>query len=307
MIWAAVAPVALWALVRVFGLDRGFPLVALMAFTPYVAIAALLVAGIALALRNWAAAAVAGLATLCLALAVLPRAVGDGTEAAAGRETLTVLSANIHYGTPDPETLVALVDRFRPDVLSVQEMIPRFARELRRAGLQRRLPNVILALRRDTSGAGIYSRLPMRELAEDPVLPVRQLRAELVLPDGRRVRFVNVHPHPPGFGNVGSWKEALGALPTAGSGAPWVLAGDFNATLDQSQLRDVVARGYRDAGEVAGEGLAPTWPTGAWPLRLPAVTIDHVLADRRLGVVDYEVEDLPGSDHRAIRAELVLP
>jgi endonuclease/exonuclease/phosphatase (EEP) superfamily protein YafD len=37
------------------------------------------------------------------------------------------------------------------------------------------------------------------------------------------------------------------------------------------------------------------------------VTIDHVLADGRLGIVDYGVDELPGSDHRAIHAELALP
>jgi endonuclease/exonuclease/phosphatase family metal-dependent hydrolase len=37
------------------------------------------------------------------------------------------------------------------------------------------------------------------------------------------------------------------------------------------------------------------------------VTIDHVLADRRLGIVEYDVEGIPGSDHRAVEAELALP
>jgi hypothetical protein len=37
------------------------------------------------------------------------------------------------------------------------------------------------------------------------------------------------------------------------------------------------------------------------------ITIDHVLADRRFGVAEYGVDDLPGSDHRAIHATLVLP
>jgi hypothetical protein len=32
-----------------------------------------------------------------------------------------------------------------------------------------------------------------------------------------------------------------------------------------------------------------------------------VLADERCGVRDLEVIDLPGSDHRAVLAELVLP
>jgi endonuclease/exonuclease/phosphatase (EEP) superfamily protein YafD len=86
---------------------------------------------------------------------------------------------------------------------------------------------------------------------------------------------------------------------------PWLLAGDFNATLDQSQLRDLLDRGYRDAGSVAGKGLEPTFPREGH--LIPPVTIDHVLADSRLGIVDYGVEELSGSDHRAIHAELALP
>jgi len=307
LIWVAVASVALWGLVRLLGLDRGFPLVPLMAFTPYAAIAALLVAGMAMALRNWAAAAVAGLAALCLAAVVLPRAIGDGTVEAGGRETISVLSANIHHGTAEAETLVELVDRHRPDLLAIQELTPSFARELRRAGLDRRLPNAILETRRSASGAGLYSRLPMRKLGGAQPFFFRQPRAVLRMPSGREIRVVDVHPYPPGRGNVDIWSEALESLPSAGQGDPWILIGDFNATLDHSQLRDLLDHGYRDAGEVAGEGLEPTWPAEDWASRLPAVTIDHVLADRRLGVVDYEVEALPGSDHRPVRAELVLP
>jgi endonuclease/exonuclease/phosphatase family metal-dependent hydrolase len=307
LIWVPVVPVALWALVRVFGLDGGFPLVPLMAFTPYAAIAALLIAGVAMALRNWAAATVAGLVALCLAMVVLPRAVGDGTVEAAGRETITVLSANIHHGTGEAEALVELVERHRPDLLAIQELTPSFARELRLAGLDRLLPNAILETRRSASGAGLYSHLPMRRLGGEQPFFFRQPRAVLRMPDGRRVRVVDVHPYPPGRGNVDIWSEALESLPSTGRGAPWVLLGDFNATLDHSQLRDLLDRGYRDAAEVAGEGLEPTWPTGAWASRLPAVTIDHVLADSRLGIVDYEVEELPGSDHRTVWAELALP
>jgi endonuclease/exonuclease/phosphatase family metal-dependent hydrolase len=84
-----------------------------------------------------------------------------------------------------------------------------------------------------------------------------------------------------------------------------VLLGDFNATLDHSKLREALDRGYRDAAAVAGEGLEPTWPDDG--SLGPVITIDHVLADERLGIVDYEVEGLPGSDHRPVWAELALP
>lgn len=84
-----------------------------------------------------------------------------------------------------------------------------------------------------------------------------------------------------------------------------MLIGDFNATLDHSQLRELLDRGYRDAGDVAGKGLEPTWPNNG--SLGPLITIDHVLADRRLGIVKYGVGDLPGSDHRPVWAELALP
>jgi endonuclease/exonuclease/phosphatase (EEP) superfamily protein YafD len=299
-------PVAIWTVLRVFGLDQGFPLATAMPFTPYVAVAALLVAGIAVALENWAAAVIAGVATLCLAAAVLPRAIGDGTVEASGRETLDVLSTNILRGRADPEAVVDLVERFDPDLLSVQELTPRFARELREAGLGDLLPYELTELADGSAGAGLYSRLPMRPLSGGPDrFSFRMPRAELTMPDGRRVRVVGVHPYPPQPRNVGVWEESLASLPSAGRAAPWILAGDFNATLDQSQFRDLLARGYRDAGAVAGEGLVPTFPRLGH--LIPPITIDHVLADRRLGMVEYSVEEMPGSDHRPVRAVLALP
>jgi endonuclease/exonuclease/phosphatase (EEP) superfamily protein YafD len=306
LIWLAVAPLAAWTLVRVLGLDHGYPLVPVMAFTPYAAAAALLVAGVATALRNWAAAAVAALAMFCLGLAVLPRAIGDGTVEAKGRETLSVLSSNVYVGKADPRTIVELVDRYDVDLLSIQELTPKFARELRREGLGRRLPFAIEETRPRSSGAGLYSHLPMRELPGGRRFFFRMPRAVVEMPDGRRLRIVGVHPYPPQRNMVDVWGEALESLPAAGTGAPWLLVGDFNATLDSSLMRTTIDRGYRDAGDVAAEGLEPTWPNEGHSLP-PFITIDHVLADSRLGIVDYGVEDLPGSDHRSIHAELALP
>jgi len=306
LIWALVAPVVAWTLVRVLGLDRGVPLVPLMAFTPYVAIAAFLVAGVALALRNWAAAGVAAVATLCLALAVLPRAIGDGTVDPGGRETLSVLSSNVYRGKGDPESLVELVDRYDVDLLAIQELTPRFARGLRAAGITRQLPNSIVEVRKGAAGGGIYSRFPIRAIAPDSETFFRMPRVNLSLPDGRHLRLIDIHPLTPGRTGIDVWEDSLADLPATGEGVPWVLLGDFNATLDHSRLREVLDRGYRDAGSVAGMGLVPTWPNRDHGLPL-VITIDHVLADDRLGIVDYGVEDLPGSDHRPIHAELALP
>ena len=304
-IWFAVVPVAAWAAIRTFGLDSGFPLEAAMAFTPYVAIAALLVAGVALALENWAAAALAGLATLCFAVAIVPRTLPDGTVSAAGRPTLRVLAANVHAGGASPAGIVALVDRLHPDVLTIEELTPRLRRKLTAAGLGSRLPHRVIAAGPRATGTGIYSRLPLRRLPP-AVFRTRMARAEATLPGGGHVRIVAVHPYPPNVsGRTPEWERALASMPTPGHGAPWILAGDFNGTFDQSPFRELVGRGYRDAGEATGKGLEPTFPQQEHDV--PPITIDHVLADERLGVVEYEVEPLPGSDHHAIFAELALP
>jgi endonuclease/exonuclease/phosphatase (EEP) superfamily protein YafD len=305
LIWAAAIPVALWALVRGLGLERGGLLTSLMWFTPFAAISAVFVGGVAVALRNWAAAVVATVAAACLAAAVLPRAIGTETLPTAGHETLTVLSANVYLGDADADALVALVDRYRPDLLSVQELTPSFARRLRLAGIGRRLPESVLMAQPKGRGTGLYARHPLIPIPAPRQFLFRMPRAEIVMPDGTQLRLVAVHPQPP-IMSFERWREALESLPAPGAGIPWVLAGDFNSSFDQAEFRDLVDGGYRDAGDATGNGLEPTWP-GSEGLPIGLMTIDHVLADRRIGVAEYGVDDLPGSDHRAIHAELVLP
>ncbi len=52
-------------------------------------------------------------------------------------------------------------------------------------------------------------------------------------------------------------------------------------------------------------GLDETFPADR--LFPPPITIDHILVDERFGIVEYEVEPLPDSDHHAIFAELAFP
>jgi endonuclease/exonuclease/phosphatase (EEP) superfamily protein YafD len=94
-------------------------------------------------------------------------------------------------------------------------------------------------------------------------------------------------------------------LPIPGSGPVRVLAGDFNATLDHAALRAVLRTGWADAAQRTGRGLSWTWR----PLRLPwpRLVLDHVLVDPRIGVAAVALEPVPGSDHRALVADLVLP
>jgi endonuclease/exonuclease/phosphatase (EEP) superfamily protein YafD len=301
--WTLAALVLAWTLVRLFGLERGWPLVPLMAFTPYVAPAAVVVAVAVAALRRWAAAAVAAACAAVLLVLLAPRGLAD-TERRAG-VPLRVLTANIASGPEAVPDLLAVVRRERVDVLCVQELDPAAERALGAGGIGRLLPEPALRVLPGFEGTGIYARAPLRAVAGPSGTEFALAAAELRPRGTRPVEVVSVHPPAPTDGDaVRRWRHDLRALPRP-DGALRVLAGDFNATLDHRELRRLLDAGYADAAEEAGEGLRTTWPADR---RLPpAVTIDHVLADRRIAVRSARVLRVRGTDHRAVLAELVLP
>jgi endonuclease/exonuclease/phosphatase (EEP) superfamily protein YafD len=296
-----VAPWAAWAAVRALGLERGFPWVALIVFTPYVLPLAIIAGAVAAGLRRWLPAALAAVTVLVLALALWSRVTG-AEEPTRGPQ-LRVLIANTHYGEVPPEVLARLVRRERVDVLSVEELTPALAPVLERE-LAPLLPRHVLHPQPDSAGTGLFSRFALRPIAA-PLTHYDMTGAALRLPGAPTVRLLSVHVAAPDDPrSAGRWRADLHALPDAPPNGPvQILAGDFNATLDQREFRRLVGRGYRDAAEVVGAGLRPTWQE-----RLaPPLTLDHVLAAERVAVLGVQVHDLPRSDHHAVLAELSLP
>jgi endonuclease/exonuclease/phosphatase (EEP) superfamily protein YafD len=305
--WLLVAACAAWAAVRLLGLERGFPLVPLIAFTPLMAVAAVLVAAVVALLRQRAAAVVAAGLAAVLVVTVAPRALGGPTEpdGEAGPR-LRVLSVNMHFGTGSPEALVELVRRMRPDALSVQELTPELARALDEAGLGELMPERVADPQPRGPGIGLYSRFQLVPGSAPGSRRNPVAVASARVPGGRAVELVAVHATAPLRDRLGDWRGDLRSLPGATPGGPVrILAGDFNATLDHAELRRLLETGYEDAAAEVGAGLRATWPHGRrFP---PPVAIDHVLADERCGVRAFSVHPIPGTDHRAVFAELVLP
>ncbi|MEV0387107.1 endonuclease/exonuclease/phosphatase family protein [Nonomuraea sp. NPDC050643] len=290
--------------VRAFGLEAGVFLVPLMAFTPLFAIGAVVALAAVAAVRSRGAIVVMLVVCACLAWCVVPRAVSDG-DAPAGGRALRLLTTNLNGGRGDAAVIVDLVRRLNVDVLSVQELTWSARDRLAAAGLAALLPyHVGRADYRGPEGSGVYARHPMKERTGlfQPVghhMPV----VEVALPGGSPVEVVVVHPVAPVPATVPEWEAGVAALPPApSSGAPRILAGDFNATLDHAVFRRLLDTGYTDAAAATGQGLVPTWPQGR-PLP-PTVAIDHVLTDARAGAVEVRVFDVPRSDHRALFADI---
>lgn len=308
--WAIAGGLAGWAAVRLTGADRlrcvEMCTVPLLSFTPQATAAAW---ATALLLRNRGASAVAAAAGATLTAATAPRTLPRRQASATG-PTLRVLTTNLRLGQAEAGPLVELVSRTGAAVLVVQELTDDSAARLRRAGLGAVLPYSVIRTAADRArGGGIYACYPLRDgLDAMPVSP-DQPAARLDLPSGRSVQLVCVHlrpPMPPWSGAaIARWRDELSMLPSPGD-TPMILAGDFNSTFDHKQFRRLLHRGYLDAAGQVGNGLAPTW--GPEPHGRPGLlVIDHVLVDTRCTVHATSVHRVPGSDHRALYAEIRLP
>ncbi|MFI6318014.1 endonuclease/exonuclease/phosphatase family protein [Nonomuraea sp. NPDC050556] len=298
--WTLAGFFVAWAIVRLFGIEVGSLVTQLMTLTPYGAAGALVVA-LLVWRRNRPAAIAALVACAVLAVLVLPRATG--VPVGQGKP-FRVLSLNM-FGRADPDTVVALVRKYHPDVLSALELTPAQVDRLDAAGLKDLMPYRVLEPDYGATGSGLYAALPMTPLT-GLFTPIghNMPAATVTLPDGRPVQVVAVHPNPPLGSMTSEWNASLAALPSASKDVLRVLAGDFNASLDHRAFRDLLSRGYLDAADRAGKALTPTWPNGR---RLPPmITIDHILADSRAGVASVEILDVPGTDHRAIYTDLRL-
>jgi endonuclease/exonuclease/phosphatase family metal-dependent hydrolase len=304
-IWLLTVLVAAWALVRVFGLERGTLAVQLLAFTPYVALGALVPLAASVLTGRWVAAGISAVALLALALCVVPRAFGSPSTVVG--QPVRVMSVNLRLGQADAAAIVDLVRTRAVDVLTVQEYTDDARAGLAAAGIDHLLPHQELSPQPGASGSGIYSRFPLDGIgvSVNPGYGFHQVMARVSIPGAGPVEVHSVHPDPPGSGT--EWAAGLQAQTPAGS-SPLILAGDFNATLDHWELRRILATGYRDAAAEVGAGFVPTWPYyGSRTPVTPKVTIDHVLVAGGIGVRDFSAATVPHTDHRAIIATLVVP
>ncbi|GIF98125.1 endonuclease/exonuclease/phosphatase family protein [Catellatospora citrea] len=293
-------------IVRLTGLDAGTVLAVPIVLFPYSLALSVLGLGVMLAVAGlrsrWAVLAVALLMAAQVAL-LAPRFLPDQRQVPAQAPELRVATVNANVGAADPAALVALVQTERLDVLSVQQLPTAGIAALTAAGLDTLLPYHELRPEYDSS---IYSRFPLSRggpLSADTAWP--QTTADVTVA-GRTVRLVAVHTYYP-VGDPDRWTRDMRALAGVArdSGPDTVFLGDFNATLDHTPMRDLLAAGLTDTHAELGRGWARTWPVGM-ALLPPLVQIDHVLHGSGLAGVSVGERTVPGTDHRAVVAVLAL-
>lgn len=301
----ATAPVAATLVLRQTEIGRP-KVVAYVASTPFVVLAGVAAAVLFLLARAWWGVAVAGVLTVVLALTQVPLFLGSALPEGP-TTTLTVMTLNLHRGDGDAGEVLGLVRGHDVDLLALEELTPEFEQELRDLGIAELLPYTTSTPTAGTHGNGLWSRAPLRPLTTPSGFRHPPVAATMDL-DGVEVFVAAVHPLSPFPADADRWvqeldllREWLGAVDGLG-----IVGGDFNSTLDHRGFRDILATGYRDAGEQAGVGFVLTYPSNR--RRIPAlIGIDHVIS--RGGIVATGVEriDVTGSDHAALIATLVVP
>jgi len=304
--WVAIAGWGAFTLIRILGLEHTWYLDQLMAFTPWIALGGLLPVALALALRRWYTAAIAGVVVIALGTLFIPRAFGSPDPGRGPR--IRVMSQNMKIGAASPAAILALVRSAKVDVLALEEYTPEAETALQQAGIDALLPYRATHPLPYAVGSAVYSRYPLTDTGYQPLAGgFGQEYATVTVPGAAPFEVFAVHTRAPVRpATLTHWRESIAQEPApAPQGQVRILAGDFNATFDQVPLRRLVARGWTDAATRLGDGMETTWPYDG--RGLPPITIDHVLVDPRVGVVAFRTSKTPATDHKAIVATLTLP
>lgn len=259
--------------------------------------------------RRWVLVGLAGSMTLLLLVIQLPWYVSEAPNPASA--AVKVMTINMYFGHADPNA-VARTARDCADVLLVQELTPEAVRGLSAAGIKTAFPYQELDARPGAAGIGLYSRFPITDAGHIGGHRLAMVRARVRIPHvAHDVSILSVHLDAPWPRPVDGWQADIAKFPStlsdvatrAGDGAV-VVGGDFNSTIDMREFRELLTNGYHDAARQAGSGRTFTYPANKW--YPPVIGIDHVLT-RNATAVSTSTVELPGTDHRALLATVLVP
>ncbi|WP_426226119.1 endonuclease/exonuclease/phosphatase family protein [Pseudarthrobacter sp. DSP2-3-2b1] len=241
--------------------------------------------------------------------AAAPLAAPEAGDAPAARR-VTVMALNVGSTGVDAEALLDEVRTRNVDILALPELAPLGLEALDGAGLAGDFPYRALDVDWAGTGSAIFSKFPLAAQERVPGTNFYQTRAVATIPGTTGgVHLTAVHVASPRPGHTPFWRRELrqlGELRLALPGSnPAILLGDFNASQDHREFRDLLATGLIDAAKAAGKGLAPTWPVNAGIP--PFVALDHVLVTPNISVGHFAIVRFARTDHSAVVVELRLP
>ena len=301
--WLAVAFVGLVTLTQAFGWAGTRIIAVVQSLTPYLAMALVPVALVAVWRRQLILVTTACAIGFGVAVLATPLAVPDTQPPAAANSTgLSVASLNLWYQNPEIDAVGDLLASIDIDVIVFSEFTLEHQAALQASPLASDFPYRSERTGRGAAGIGVWSRFPIAERS-DLASYNSSIDLNIAGPDGD-VRIVAVHMPTPIF-DFDAWRSDLATAAQIGRTAedPTLLIGDLNATYWHPDFRRLLDAGFVDANAAAGSGFSTSWPTDWWIP--PFVRLDHALTTGGLVSTDVYDLDVPGSDHRGLVVTVV--
>lgn len=223
---------------------------------------------------------------------------------------IEVLSFNLASGLARIEQLEPFFRRSGADVIALQELDDEEAFELETRLLDVYPHRVLHGI--GVPGKGLLSKYP---IVSSELFRLRSDRPYLrAVLDVRGAQFTLLDVHIPLeevlLGPLGVGEQDAAELGRrAAAAAPALLVGDFNATSNMRAYELVRAAGLVESFAERGVGLGPTFPIFLryrgipWPR---CARIDHIWHTSDFVTLSAALAEDAGSDHRPIRATLVL-
>lgn len=222
-------------------------------------------------------------------------------------DTLAILACNVLTPNRRADELIALVRRYRPDVLIAVETDRWWQSRL--DALVEDYPHVLRCPLDNLYGMLVYSRLPLEDgqirfLVEEDV---PSAHAAVVLPSGRRVSLHCLHPRPPSPTENPSSGPRDAELVVVGRRAaeetlPVIVTGDLNDVAWSATTR-LFSRVSGLLDPRVGRGMFNSfharYPFLRWPL-------DHLFHSAGFTLVDIRRLPPMGSDHFPMLIQLAL-
>ncbi|WP_378944776.1 endonuclease/exonuclease/phosphatase family protein [Paracoccus sp. R86501] len=272
-----------------------------------IAAAVVMVAGLFMPGASRIAVPVLMAAALCYQVArIFPYTVFASPElelAAEGPDQLRVLSTNVLMENDRHDLMLERIRQYDPDILLLMETDQAWLDAMEPA-----LTNYTTVVRQPQDnyyGMIFATRLTASEarivhLTDDQT---PSLFAKLTSSEGRKFRFVGLHPRPPVPGEDTEKRDRqiyYAAKFASSSDEPLVVAGDFNdvAWSDTS-------RSFKHVGQYLdpriGRGMYASFDANRWWLRFP---IDQLYVTEGIAVTSLQRLDPIGSDHFPMAATL---
>lgn len=229
----------------------------------------------------------------------------------AKRTDFTLLISNLAFDNAKAEEAAATLDQLEVDAMLLIEIDSRWARTL--APLRAKFSYHVEEIKPDGLGMALWSNVPIERSEVRYIVSNDRpsIHADLVFSPTHRVRFVGLHPVPPGLPTDDGDERYDSRIRDAeltkvarvvadDPQATWIVAGDFNDVAWSHTTRLFQRISGLDDPRI-GRGLFNTYDADRPLLRYP---LDHVFVSPSFNIADITRIRVPGSDHFGIQIQL---